>query len=211
MRLVVLTPHFAPDVAPTGIVVTRIVDELARRGHEIEVITSLPWYREHSVEPGFGGRAVRYEDTPWGRITRIHPLPTADKRRIVRRAAAFVGFSAAAAALGARGGPVQGVLAVSPPLTLGLAGSVVASARGAPFVFNVQDVYPDVAVALGVLRNPVVIGSAARLECSCYARAAAITVLSVDLKLTIAGKVPVQAAKVHVNPNFVDTHCIHPE
>lgn len=210
MRLVVLTPHFAPDVAPTGVVVTRIVEELAQRGHEIEVVSALPWYREHSVEEGYGGRAVRHEDTPWGRITRIHPLPTADKRRIVRRAAAFVGFSAAAAALGARGSRADAVLAVSPPLTLGLAGSVVAAARRAPFVFNVQDVYPDVAIELGVLANPVVIEAACRLEHFCYTRAAAVTVLSDDLKINVAAKPGGGANKVHVIPNFVDTNWIRP-
>ena len=61
MRLVVVTPHFAPDVAPTGEVVTRITEELAAQDHSIEVITSLPWYREHRIEPGFEGKLVRYE------------------------------------------------------------------------------------------------------------------------------------------------------
>lgn len=42
MKLVVLAPHFAPDIAPTGEVVTRVVEELARRGHTIEVVTALP-------------------------------------------------------------------------------------------------------------------------------------------------------------------------
>ena len=52
MKFVVVCPHFAPDIAPTGTVMTRIVDELAGRGHELHVITALPWYREHAIEPG---------------------------------------------------------------------------------------------------------------------------------------------------------------
>ena len=99
MRLVVLCPHFAPDVAPTGEVITRIVEELAGRGHAIEVITSLPWYEHHAVEPEFRGKAVRRETTPWGEIVRVHPFPT-DKRDIPRRALAFGGFSALAGAVG---------------------------------------------------------------------------------------------------------------
>ena len=53
MRLVVLCPHFAPDTAPTGRVMTRIVEELAARGHRVDVVTALPWYRHHRVEPGW--------------------------------------------------------------------------------------------------------------------------------------------------------------
>jgi colanic acid biosynthesis glycosyl transferase WcaI len=168
MNLVVICPHFAPDVAPTGEVITRIVDELVARGHRVHVITSLPWYREHQIEPGYEGRLVAHEDTSWGRITRVHPFPTGDKRNMVRRALAYVGFSALTGLVGLRGGRVDAVLAMSPPLTLGVTGWVVAKARRAPFVFNIQDVYPDVAVELGVLGSRRLISVAARLERWCY-------------------------------------------
>jgi colanic acid biosynthesis glycosyl transferase WcaI len=208
VKLVVLTPHFAPDTAPTGNVVTRIVEELSERGHEIEVITSLPWYRNHSIEPGFGGRLVRREDTPWGEIIRLHPFPTSNKRAIARRAASFVAFSAVAALLGARGGKVDGVLAVSPPLTLGLDGWAIARARRAAYVFNIQDVYPDVAVELGVLKNPRVVQIAQALERFCYARADAVTVLSEDIAANLGRKT--DPSKIKLIPNFVDTVRIKP-
>ena len=68
--LVVLCPHFDPDTAPTGVVMTRIVDELVELGHTVHVVTSLPWYRSHRIEPGWEGRLVRTAQTPWGSITR---------------------------------------------------------------------------------------------------------------------------------------------
>jgi colanic acid biosynthesis glycosyl transferase WcaI len=209
LNLVAIGPHFEPDVAPTGAVLTRIVTELALRGHRLEVITSLPWYREHRIEPGFEGRLFRYEDTPWGRITRVHPFPSADKRNLVRRAASFAGFSTLAAALGARGGHCDGVLAMSPPLTLGLTGRVIASARKAPYVFNIQDVFPDVAVDLGLLKSPRLIRAAQRLERWCYDHADAVTVLSEDLRDNLAAKTR-RPETLHVIPNFVDTDWIVP-
>jgi len=74
LRLVVLCPHFDPDIAPTGVVMTRIVQELAKRGHELHVVTSLPWYRQHRVEQGWSGALWRVEKTDWGSITRVHPF-----------------------------------------------------------------------------------------------------------------------------------------
>ena len=62
MRLVVICPHFAPDVAPTGEVMTSIVAELVARGHRLHVVTSLPWYQHHAIEPGGTGPLVRHED-----------------------------------------------------------------------------------------------------------------------------------------------------
>jgi colanic acid biosynthesis glycosyl transferase WcaI len=209
MRIVFIAPHFAPDVAPTGAVATRLVHELAERGHHIEVFTSLPWYRDHRVEPGFAGMPVRVEDTPWGRITRVDPFPTTDKLNLVKRALGYAGFSTLVGFHAARGPDADVVVAMSPPLTLGLAGLAAARRRHAPLVFNVQDVFPDVAIELGYLRSPRLIAVARRMERFVYDRAAAVTVLSDDLRYNVAAKSS-HPERVHVIPNFVDTDAIAP-
>ncbi|MFN8016816.1 MAG: glycosyltransferase [Acidimicrobiales bacterium] len=187
--LLVLCPHFAPDVAPTGEVMTQIGLELAALGNRLHVVTSLPWYQHHAIEPGWEGQVIRHEDTEWGRITRVHPFPT-DKRNIPARAAAFAGFTALTglAGLVSRSQP-DAVLAMSPPLTLGAAGWAIARAHRVPFVFNIQDVFPDVAVELGAITDPKVIAVASWLERETYLRADAVTVLSEDLKDNVAAKI----------------------
>ncbi len=210
MKLAVLAPHFAPDVAPTGEVITRIVLELADRGHQLHVVTALPWYLHHRVEPEWAGRAIRVEPTEWGSITRVHPFPT-HKSSIPRRGAAFGAFSALAGLSGLRGGRVDGVLAMSPPLTLGLTGWGIGLVRGGPLVFNIQDVFPDVAIEVGAISDQRVIRTARWLERQSYHRAAAVTVLSQDLQANVAAKLaPSERAKVRVIPNFVDTQAIRP-
>ncbi|MFT6391713.1 MAG: colanic acid biosynthesis glycosyl transferase WcaI, partial [Ilumatobacter sp.] len=92
--VVVLCPHFVPDNAPTGTVMTRIVDELAALGHTVHVVTALPWYRDHAIADGWTGSWVRRETTEWGSITRVHPFPGDDKSNLVRRAVGFVAYSA---------------------------------------------------------------------------------------------------------------------
>lgn len=213
MRVLVLCPHLEPDTAPTGVVMTRIVRELAALGHELHVVTALPWYREHRIEAGWEGRWSRTEATAWGTVTRVHPFPGGDKRNLARRAAGFAGFSALAGLAALRAGVRPDVvLAMSPPLTLGLTGWLAGRLRGgAPLVFNVQDVFPDAAVRTGAITNRRLIAAAARLERASYHRAAAVTVLSEDLRANVAAKVrPSHRARVHVIPNFVDTAAIAP-
>lgn len=211
MKLLILCPHFAPDVAPTGEVMTSIVGALADRGHELHVVTALPWYREHRVEPGWGGRLWRTERTSWGRITRLHPFPT-DKTNIPARAVAFAGFTGLATVAGLlAGGRPDAVMVMSPPLPLGVAGWLAAASRRAPFVFNIQDVFPDVAVELGAISDPRVIAAASWLERFLYRRADAVTVLSEDLRDNVAGKLGrSRPERVEVIPNFVDTERIAP-
>jgi colanic acid biosynthesis glycosyl transferase WcaI len=209
VRLGVVAPHFEPDLAPTGEVITRIVHELGRRGHEIHVVTSFPFYKNHRVESAYAGRLVRSEDTPWGRIIRVHPFPGSDKSDLLRRAASFLGFSALATTTALLAGRFDCVLALSPPLTLGVTGWLVAKRSSCPFVFTIHDVYPDVVVELGRLSNPGLIRAASALERFCYERADAVTVLSEELRENVARKTS-RPAKVRVITNFVDTDWITP-
>ena len=217
MKIVVLCPHFAPDTAPTGTVMTGIVEGLVARGHEIHVVTSLPWYRHHAIEAGWSGRVIRREVTDWGSITRVHPFSGGDKKNLLRRALGFVGFTALAGLAALRPGGwcrrVDAVFAMSPPLTLGLTGWLVAKFRRGRFVFNIQDVFPDAAIQTGAISNPSIIRVASFLERVSYRSADVVTVLSDDLAANVNSKLSLKAktsTHVEVIPNFVDTKVLAP-
>jgi colanic acid biosynthesis glycosyl transferase WcaI len=211
MKLLLLCPHFEPDLhAATGEVMTQLVHALARRGHEVDVVTSLPWYHGHRVHDEWRGRPWRLERTGFGRVLRVHPFPT-DKANIPARAAGFVGFTGlvSAAALALRGHDV--VMGMSPPIFLGEAALLAGRVRRVPVVFNVQDIFPDVAVELGALRDPRLIRVASRLERGLYRRADAVTVLSRDQADNVMAKLPAdQRAKVRTIGNFFDPAKVRP-
>lgn len=209
MKVLAVLPHFSPDVAPTGTIASRLVEELGALGHRIEVVTSLPWYEGHAVEPEWRGRFVRRERTPWGRITRVHPFPTGDKKNIPKRAVGFAAFCALDAAVAAAGARVDVTFAMTPPLPMAATGWAASLARRAPLVLNVQDVFPDVAVELGLLRGRKVIAAASALERWSYGRSAAVTVLSADMQANLAAKMR-DPSRLHVIPNFVDVESVQP-
>ncbi|NDH47026.1 MAG: glycosyltransferase WbuB [Acidimicrobiia bacterium] len=215
LRILVVCPHFAPDTAPTGVVMTRIVSELGAAGHEVHVVTTLPWYRDHRIEEDW--KRVTWKDrtrpTEWGSVTRLNPFAGSDKRNLFRRALGFIGFSSTAAVAGIRvrsSGRIDAVIAMSPPLTLGLTGWIVALWRRAPLVFNIQDVFPDAAIETGAITNRFVIVLARLLEKSTYALSKRITVLSDDLADNVRAKIGQRRDRVVVIPNFVDTENIRP-
>jgi colanic acid biosynthesis glycosyl transferase WcaI len=211
--LVVLCPHFDPDTAPTGVVMSRIVAELVALGHTVHVVTSLPWYRAHRIEPGWEGRLARAERTAWGSITRVHPFPGRDKSNLLRRAIGFAAYSLLAGVYCLRAGGwfrrAGAVIAMSPPLTLGLTGWVASRLRRCPMVFNIQDVFPDAAIETGAITNRRIIAAAQYLERVSYRAADAVTVLSDDLRDNVVAKLGA-GDTVHVIPNFVDTDAIVP-
>ena len=215
LRLIVLCPHFEPDMAPTGVVMTRIVHELAARGHELHVVTSLPWYRKHQVETGWAGALWRIEKTTWGSISRVQPFAGQTKSHLVRRAVGFILFSyfVGLRALFAGGfwRRADGMLAMSPPLTLGLIGWHTKLFRGGKLVFNIQDVFPDAAVETGAISNQRVIAAASWLERVSYRRSDSVVLLSDDLANNVQRKLDQKFHKrIRVIPNFVDTQAIVP-
>ena len=212
MRLLVITPHFTPDTAPTGVVVTALVEEWCRLGHHAHVVTSLPWYQEHRVADGWTGRLARDGHHGTATVTRLHPFPVR-KDHTGRRAAAFGAFTVlAAVTAAATRGPFDVVVAVSPPITVAFAARLAALCHGCPMVLNVQDVFPDVAITVGALNSRQLIGLARRLERTAYRAADAVTVLSTDLQENITTKVAglSRPPMVETIPNFVDTDNLRP-
>ena len=213
--IIVLCPHFAPDTAPTGDVITRIVQEFVAKGQRVHVVTSLPWYRTHAIESGWTGRLVRREKTAWGSIIRVHPFPGKSKSNLLRRAIGFGAFSAIAGVCTVIAGGIHrrpaAVISMSPPLTLGLTGWLASRIRRCPSVFNIQDVFPDAAVETGAITNARIIAVSRWLERVSYHRSDAVAVLSEDLRANVLAKIsPKHQHKVHVIPNFVDSDRITP-
>jgi colanic acid biosynthesis glycosyl transferase WcaI len=213
--IVVLVPHFAPDTAPTGEVITRIVDEFIAAGRRIHIVTALPWYRTHAIEEGWTGRLIRRERTEWGSIIRVHPFPGKSKSNLLRRAIGFGGFSAIAGVCTLFAGGIYrrpaAIISMSPPLTLGLTGWLAARMRFTTAIFNIQDVFPDAAIETGAITNTRIIAAARWLERISYQRSDAVVVLSDDLRDNVVAKVsPRHVNKIKVIPNFVDADRIVP-
>ena len=213
MRLLVITPHFEPDTAPTGIIFTSLVDQWVEQGHQIEVITSLPWYEKHEIENHWKGKLFRREEKESVTVTRLHPFPQ-DKNKLLRRLMSFLVFSflAAIASLSKRG-PFDAVVALSPPLTLGTVGKVAAVRHRCKLILNLQDIFPDVAVTLGKIKSRSSIKVLEKYEKFTYNGSDAITVLSKDLEENVNKKIDRKKnpPQIAVIPNFLISSSIKPQ
>jgi colanic acid biosynthesis glycosyl transferase WcaI len=103
---------------------------------------------------------------------------------------------------------VDVIVAPSPPLTMGVAAWLLGAWHRAPFVYSVQEIYPDIAIALGAVRNRTVIRALFALERFVYRRAARITVIADRMRQRLLEK-GVPPERTVVVPNFVDTEALH--
>ena len=101
------------------------------------------------------------------------------------------------------------ILAPSPPLTIGVCAWILGKYHRAPFIYNVQEIYPDIAVRLGALRNKWLIGRLTQLESFVYRKAKRITVIAPRMRQRLLEK-GVPSDKLEVVPNFVDIGDLSP-
>ncbi len=172
--------------------------EMARRlvlaGHQVTMITA-----DTSNHHGSGGWRVSQEA---GIEVHWLPVPYSNQMSYPERIRAFVRF-AFKSALRAASIPADVVFATSTPLTIAIPGIAARLWLRVPMVFEVRDMWPDVPIALGILRNPILIWLARRLELFAYRQAGHVVALAPGMRDDIIAK-GVSAGKVSVIPNGCD-------
>jgi len=206
VRVLILSQYYPPEPIPKPHELAR---GLAERGHEVVVITGFPNYPAGKLYPDTRLRLWKWEILDGIRILRL-PLYPDHSRSVVRRALNYGSFAVAAALLGSvLGGPVEVIFAEHPPLTIGLAAWVIGRLRRVPFLYAVNDLWPESVEATGMVRSRRVLDNLGRLERFVYRRAAAIAVISPGFKANLAGK-GVPPEKVHVIPHWADESLYRP-
>ena len=174
MRVVVWGINYAPEftgIAPHSVA---LCEFLHARGHDVEVVTTFSYYPNWRKLPEDEGRLYRTDSVNGVRVHRcwhfVPPQVSALKRII--HEASFIATSTLRQ-LTLKAPDVYVV--VSPPLLLGAAAWFVGAIKGAPFVFHVQDMQPDAAVGLGMLKEGWFIKALYALESFAYRSAARVS------------------------------------
>lgn len=174
MKILLLTQWFDPESCFKGLAFAR---EIRRQGHDVSVLTGFPNYPGGKVYPGYRIRPWQRETMDGIAILRVPLYPSHD-RSSLGRILNYLSF-ALAAAIGIFTLPRPDVVyAYSPPPTAALGAVLLRAMRGVPFVFDVQDMWPDTLGATGMVRHGGMIAGIQWWMGQVYRRAARITVLS---------------------------------
>lgn len=180
LKITVWGINYAPE--PVGIAPYNrdLAEFLAGCGHEVSAVTTFPYYPHWQKEPGDRGRWQRAETAGGVRVLRCWcyvPAVATKLRRILHELS--FGLVSTLRLLSRPRADVYVV--VSPPLGLGFFAWVVATLKRSRFVFHVQDLQPDAAVELGMIRGGWLMRSLYALERLAYAKAAAVSGISAGM------------------------------
>jgi glycosyltransferase involved in cell wall biosynthesis len=188
MRVLVLTQHFTPEITAARARLHSFAAGLAGLGHEVEVIAEVPNHPEGVIQPGYRRRAVVRKEID-GFTVRYVWVRARPSKTTFNRLAFYGSYAAMATAAGSLAKRPDVILASSPPLPTGAAAALVAARHRVPWVLDVRDLWPEVAIALGELRGRRAIGLARRLERRLYGSADAIVTVNDAFRADIAARI----------------------
>ena len=213
-NVLILSLVFPPDSVSTAEIMGDLAQDLRALGHSVTVVTTMPHYN-----PDRDAARRQPVSAVWGRllgrssydgITVYHTAMPAKDANVPKRLAAWAGFHLLSTVAALTIVPRYDVMLVpSPPLSIGVSAWLAGLIRRVPFIYNVQEIYPDIAINLGAVRNRTAIGMLKWLERFVYRRAASVTVIAARMRERLVER-GVPPEKVIVIPNFVDLDRLSP-
>ncbi len=199
MRFLLINQFFAPDPAPTGRLLAHVADALAGQGHRVTVVCGeTPYARATSAHCDHAG------------IT-VHRLRCASFGRChAARLSCYASFYVLALRHALAGPRPDVVLTLTTPPLLSLAGTLAAYVRGIRHIHWEMDVYPDLAVALGLLAESSLLERAIGAVADCSRRHAdANIVLGPCMRDRLVAR-GISRANIVVAENWVDGALVSP-
>lgn len=196
-RVLLLTQWFDPEPTFKGLVFAR---ELVAQGFEVEVVTGFPNYPGGKLYSGYRVKLIQREVIDGVTVTRV-PLYPSHGQSGIGRVLNYISFAASSLFYGLFAAKKPDVIyAYHPPLTVGIAASLIRLFRRVPVVYDIQDMWPDTLKATGMFSNEKALKVVARVCDWVYKRVDQIVVLSPGFKrLLIERGVPAQKIDVIYN------------
>ena len=168
----------------------------------MEVVTGFPNYPGGTLYPGYRMSWLKREVIDGVQVTRLPLYPSHDASA-VRRLGNYASFAVTAAIYCVFIARKADVVYVYQLLTLGVVAALIKALRGTPFVFDIQDIWPDTLRASGMVGSERVLALVDRAARWTYRRADRIIVLSPGFRELLLGR-GVPSEKIELIYNWCD-------
>ncbi len=182
MRILVLNEYYPPDTSATAKMAALVAEHLAQR-HDVTVLAGRPSYDpteyyafsllRRDVKNGVTVERVGSTDYP--------------RHKMKRRVANYLTYLALAVPRAIALRP-DVILAMTDPPVAGIAGAFASRMSGRPFVYNIRDLYPDMAVGGDIVRPSRWVERWEKMHRSALRRAKRVIVLGDDMRNRIVAK-----------------------
>jgi glycosyltransferase involved in cell wall biosynthesis len=211
-RVLIHSIVFSPDSVSTAYLYNDIALGFQERGYEVIVLTTTPHY--NLVKTSLDKQPLKkklfglFYDSDYNGIRVIH-IPLKKYKNTIIRIVSFFYWHFFSLLFGLSIKNIDFILSPSPPLSIGLISILIAKKNNAKFIYNVQEIYPDLLIKNGTLKSNCLIRALQLLEKYIYNNASSVITIDKKFYEQIVGRF-INYKKLSIVPNFVDTEIYHP-
>lgn len=203
---------FSPDSVSTAYLYNDIALGFKEAGYEVVVLTTTPHYNiiesELKKQPLKSKLFGIYYESNFNGIRVIH-IPLKKYKSTIIRIFSFIYWHLFSLCIGLTIKNINFILSPSPPLSIGVISILIAKKNRAKFIYNVQEIYPDLLIKNGSLKSSLIINLLKWLETYVYNNASAVITIDKVFYNKIIDRFE-DSAKLKIIPNFVDIDIYKP-
>jgi colanic acid biosynthesis glycosyl transferase WcaI len=211
MRILIYGINYSPELTGIGKYTGEMAEWLALQGHDVHVVTAMPYYPEWKVHDTYKGKWWHKEHVNGVTIHRCPlyvPKNVSSSKRIMHE------FSFLAATIpfwfkSFFSKKFDIVFCIAPPFHLGFMPVLYKSLKGSRLITHIQDLQVDAAKDLGMIRNKYFLNLMFSLEKFLLKRSSFVSTISNGMQRKIEGK-QIAGSKILLFPNWVDEDAIKP-
>lgn len=199
---------YAPEEVSAAVLISELASDLVQKEHQVTVITGAPSYPYGRVFPDYRNRLYQTEMIAGVRVVRTWSFISPHKT-YWRRLLHYSTYCATALYGGLLAGKPDILVSFSPPLPLGLTAWLLSCIWQIPWVLQLEDLFPDAAIAAGMLSNRAAITFFSQMERIEYRRADKISVISQEFIKNLVRKGVPESKIAHI-PIWADPDLVKP-
>ena len=208
MHILIYSYNYHPEPIGIAPLMTELAEGLVKRGHKVRVITGMPNYPQRQIYDGYRGKWYLTEQKNGVTIQRSY-LRIKSKPNLVDRLLLELSFVFTSLPQAFKGRRPDAIILTVPPLLITLPATILGWLYNCPVVLNVQDILPEAAVRIGLLKNKWMIRTLTSVEKFAYRTAHSISVIADGFRENLVDKgVPIN--KIVCIPNWVNVNFIRP-
>ena len=152
MRILIYSYNYHPEPIGIAPLMTELAEGLVKRGHQVRVITAMPWYPSGEIYPEYSGQLYLTEERNGVQIQRCY-VRIRPKRNLSNRVLFELSFVLLSFVQALKGWRPDVIFLTIPGLPVCVPAAVLGWLYRSPIILNLQDILPDAAVHVGLIRN----------------------------------------------------------
>lgn len=213
MRILLLTQYYPPESGSSSIIIRDITEYFRNKGHKVTVLTAFPNYPYGKLYPGYKQTFISKKNVNSNlTIIRTWSYISSKRKSFLHRLLNYVSFMFSAFIGYILSAPKKPdiIYMYSPPISLGITASLLSFLYRVPYVIYLNDLWPDSAIAMGMLKNKFSIKLSLLVERISYRNAKKIFVYSSEMGNKLIYEKYLPKDKIGIQSLFFDTKSLTP-